>query len=197
MALIFIDQLVMLQANENHFFHSCCGCLFLVVKMYFRLPKMSLPYRAGKGPRNRATRLLLNSFNRLWNSKKEIGQTQRVEKRRQHLGRKTFFVRSALLKLLSMLKTTIAELLRSKRLGTKNLVVNGISFIASVDKIKGGIRAGSGNTINQPAQQANPFNKVGKVAGDIMNRFNVLFAEYIVQQQIQLAIRKRIREAKR
>ena len=39
--------------------------------------------------------------------------------------------------LLSMLKTTVAELLRSKRLGTKNIVIHSISFIASLGKLGG------------------------------------------------------------
>ena len=91
---------------------------------------------------------------------------------------------------------SVAELLRTKGLGTKNLMVNGVHLIASLDAL-GAELGRSGNNINQQARHANTLNKEDKVDESVMNRFNVLFSDYIIaNRELQVALRKIIREAK-
>lgn len=101
-----------------------------------------------------------------------------------------------LLTIARTLGISVAELLRTKGLGTKNIAINGVNLIASLDKI-GAELGRSGNNINQLAKHANTLNKEGKVDASVMNRFNVLFSDYIItKREIQVALRKIIREAK-
>lgn len=101
-----------------------------------------------------------------------------------------------LLTIAGTLGISVAELLRTKGLGTKNIAINGVNLIASLDKI-GAELGRSGNNINQLAKHANTLNKEGKVDASVMNRFNVLFSDYIItKREIQVALRKIIREAK-
>jgi hypothetical protein len=102
-----------------------------------------------------------------------------------------------LLDMVEKFGTTVSDFLRSKGLGAKSQVINGVNLIASLDKI-GGDLGRAGNNINQLAKHANTINKAGKVDESIMSRFNVLFAEYIkAQQETQIALRKIIREVNR
>ncbi|RYX87280.1 plasmid mobilization relaxosome protein MobC [bacterium] len=99
-----------------------------------------------------------------------------------------------LLVMVETLETTVSHFLRAKALGAKSQVVNGVNLISSLDKI-GADLSRAGNNINQLARHANTLNKVGKVDESVMNRFNVLFADYIVtKREIQVALRKIIRE---
>lgn len=101
-----------------------------------------------------------------------------------------------LLGIAGTLGISVAELLRTKALGTKNQVINGVNLISSLDKI-GADLGRAGNNINQLARHANTLNKMGKVDESVMNRFNVLFADYIVtKREIQVALRKIIREVR-
>ena len=90
----------------------------------------------------------------------------------------------------------VGDFVRSKILGTKKVVFNGVNLIASLDKI--GTELGrSGNNINQLAKQANSLNKVGKMEESIIDRFNTLFSDHITaQQEVQTAFRALIREVK-
>ena len=101
-----------------------------------------------------------------------------------------------LLSIAETLGLSVAELLRSKGLRTKNQVVNGVNLIASLDKI-GAELGRSGNNINQLAKHANTLNKMGKVDQAVMTRFNILFSDYIIaKREIQIALRKIIREVR-
>lgn len=96
--------------------------------------------------------------------------------------------------LASTLGINVGDFIRSKILGAKNIVVNGVNLIASLDSIGAELNR-SGNNINQLARHANVMNKAGKVDESVMNRFNVLFAGYITAQQgVEVALRKIIRE---
>lgn len=101
-----------------------------------------------------------------------------------------------LLDMVEKLGTTVSDFLRSRGLGTKSQIINGVNLIASLDKI--GTELGrSGNNINQLAKQANSLNKVGKMEESIINRFNFLFSNHITtQQEVQTAFRALIREVK-
>lgn len=98
--------------------------------------------------------------------------------------------------IVNTLGLNVGDFIRSKISGTKNVVINGVSLIASLDKI--GTELGrSGNNINQLAKQANAINKAGKVDESIMSRFNMLFSDHIkAQQEVQTAIRAIIRAVK-
>lgn len=63
-----------------------------------------------------------------------------------------------LLTIARTLGISVAELLRTKGLGTKNIAINGVNLIASLDKI-GAELGRSGNNINQLAKHANTLNK--------------------------------------
>ncbi|RYE26817.1 MAG: plasmid mobilization relaxosome protein MobC, partial [Sphingobacteriaceae bacterium] len=56
---------------------------------------------------------------------------------------------------------SVAELLRTKGLGTKSQVVNGVNLIASLDKI-GADLGRAGNNINQLARHANTLTRWAK-----------------------------------
>lgn len=94
------------------------------------------------------------------------------------------------------LSISLSSYLRSKALNGKKHTLNGKALITSLDAL--GTELGrSGNNINQLAKHANILNKTGKLDESIINRFNVLFADYIKsQQEMEVAIRKIIREAR-
>ncbi|RZK27714.1 MAG: plasmid mobilization relaxosome protein MobC, partial [Hymenobacter sp.] len=101
-----------------------------------------------------------------------------------------------MLGMVETLGTTVSHFIRAKALGTKSQVVNGVNLISSLDNI-GADLGRAGNNINQLARHANTLNKMGKVDESVMNRFNVLFSDYITaKREIQVALRKIIREIK-
>jgi hypothetical protein len=94
------------------------------------------------------------------------------------------------------LSISYSSYLRSKALNGKKHTLNGKVLITSLDAL-GSELGRSGNNINQLAKHANILNKTGKLDESIINRFNVLFADYIKsQQEMEVVIRKIIREAR-
>lgn len=101
-----------------------------------------------------------------------------------------------LIKIATSLGWSIADYLRSKALNNRKQFINGIALIANLDRV-GGELGRAGNNINQLARHANILNKTDKLDESVINRFNILFAEYIkMQQELETAMRKIIREAK-
>lgn len=96
------------------------------------------------------------------------------------------------------LETTLGvsktELVRIRVLNrSSHLVVNAKEMIFRLDQV--GAELGRvGNNINQLAKYANTLNKKGLLSPQIVERFNVLFEQYIqVQLALEVSLRKVIR----
>jgi hypothetical protein len=87
------------------------------------------------------------------------------------------------------------EIIRMRVLqGSAQLVVNAKEMIQHLDRV--GAELGRvGNNINQLAKYVNTLNKRGLLSAQIMERFNILFDQYIeTQQSLEIALRKIIRQ---
>lgn len=90
------------------------------------------------------------------------------------------------------------EYVRRKSLDINNaIVVNANALTALLDTV-GEELGRSGNNINQLAKHANTLNLKGQLDEVTINRFNILFEDYIkTKRETETAIRKIIREIKR
>ena len=100
---------------------------------------------------------------------------------------------SELEKTLGIRKT---DLVRTRLLQDAQLrIINAKELIESLNEI-GGEMGRCGNNINQVAKYANILNKKGTLSPAIIERFNLLFENYIDKQQsLETAFRKIIRMA--
>ena len=87
------------------------------------------------------------------------------------------------------------DLVRTRLLQDARLtIINAKELIAALDRV--GTELGRcGNNINQLAKYANILNKYGRLSPVVIERFNVLFENYIENQKnLEAALRKIIRE---
>lgn len=86
------------------------------------------------------------------------------------------------------------ELIRMRVLkDSAQLVINARDLMQCLDAV-GADMGRVGNNINQLSRYAHTLNKRGALSPQIIERFNLLFREYItVQQNLEVALRKVIR----
>jgi len=86
------------------------------------------------------------------------------------------------------------DLVRSRLLQDAQLtIINAKELIGLLEEI-GAEMGRSGNNINQLAKYANILNKHGRLSPVVIERFNVLYGQYIAQQKmLETALRKIIR----
>ncbi|HMI04871.1 MAG TPA: plasmid mobilization relaxosome protein MobC [Pedobacter sp.] len=87
------------------------------------------------------------------------------------------------------------EIIRIRVLNrSSHLIVNAKLMITQLDEV-GAELGRSGNNINQLAKYANTMNKRSLLSPQIVERFNILFDQYIRQhQQLEITLRKIIRQ---
>lgn len=105
---------------------------------------------------------------------------------------------AAILKLELALGIRRTEIIRMRVLKDSGLlVVNAREMIQRLDQI-GAELGKAGSNINQLARYANTLNKRGMLSSQVLERFNLLFEQYLVNQKsLDLVLRKIIREMNR
>ncbi|ATP56239.1 plasmid mobilization relaxosome protein MobC [Pedobacter ginsengisoli] len=85
------------------------------------------------------------------------------------------------------------DLIRTRVLQSSKVIINAREFIVQLDQL--GTELGRiGNNINQLARYANTLNKRSLLSPQIIERYNVLLAEFIkIEHQLEITLRKVIR----
>ena len=158
---------------------------------FFGLPKRILPSAA---PRAEGVSKTRNSFSQMGKEIKgrpQLADGKRIKKIDVRFTQTEYAQVLEMEKTLGISKT---ELVRLRVLDSSpQLLINAKEMISQLDGI--GTELGrSGNNINQLARYANILKKQGILSPGVIERFLVLFGDYVRQQQaLETALRKIIR----